>query len=77
MKFDIIEGNGKVSALVIQNICPYCGKRTAKKLGDGVVGRFASYAAEEGELICYHCKNPDCEHVNYYVRKADVESCKI
>ena len=73
MKFDVIEGNGKVRALVMKNICPYCGKRTAKKLGAGVIGRFASQAANEGALICYHCKNPDCARMNYYVRKADFE----
>jgi hypothetical protein len=52
---------------------PFWGKRTAKKVGAGVVGRFASEAAEAGELICYHCKNLDCERMNYYVRTADVE----
>jgi hypothetical protein len=74
MKLDVIEGDGRIRALVTASICPYCGEKTAKKLGDGVVGRFGSQAAEEGELVCYHCKNPDCEHMNYYVRKADVEN---
>lgn len=73
MKLDVIAGPEKVRALVKENICPYCGKRTAIKLGDGVVGRFASQATNEGELVCYHCKNPGCNHVNYYVRKVDVE----
>ncbi|MBE0432498.1 hypothetical protein IBX73_03415 [candidate division WOR-3 bacterium] len=73
MKFDVIEGDGQVRALVTKNICPYCREGTAERLGDGVVGRLASRAAEEGELVCYHCKNPGCEHMNYYVRKADFE----
>jgi hypothetical protein len=73
MKLDVIAGPEKVRTLVIENICPYCGKRTAIKLGNGVVGRFASQTRKKSELICYHCKNPDCEHMNYYVRTADVE----
>jgi hypothetical protein len=73
MKLDVIAGPEKVRALVVGNICPYCGKKTAKKLGDGVVGCLASQAANEGELVCYHCKNPDCEHINNYVRKENFE----
>jgi hypothetical protein len=76
MRFDVVEGDGQARALITKNICPYCSKRTAKKLGTGVVGRYASRVAEEGELVCYHCKNPDCAHVNYYVRKEDVEGSK-
>jgi hypothetical protein len=75
VKFDVIEGNGRVRALVIENICPYCGKTTAMNLGHAILGRFASQVAEQGELVCYHCENPDCEHANYYVRMVDVEDC--
>ena len=75
MKLNVIDDLEKVEALVQENICPYCGKRTAKKLGDGVVGRFAPQTKKEAKLICYHCKNPDCIHMNYCVRRADVEDC--
>ncbi|MDH4211778.1 MAG: hypothetical protein OEV79_10080 [candidate division WOR-3 bacterium] len=74
LAFDVLS-NGKVRTLITQNICPYCGKRTAVNLGDAVVMNLATRAMEEGELVCYHCKNPDCEHMNYYVRKADLKNC--
>jgi hypothetical protein len=73
MKLDVIAGPEKVRTLVMKNICPYCRKKTAIKLGNGVVGRLASQTRKKSELICYHCKNPDCEKINYYVRKVDVD----
>jgi hypothetical protein len=70
MKFDVIEGNGHVRALLRENIRPLCRKKTAVNLGNAVLGRFASQAAQEGDLVCYHC-----ECVNCNVRKVDAENC--
>jgi hypothetical protein len=72
MKFNVIADSEKVKPLVRENICPYCGEKTAIELGHAG-GQFGPYIEKNGDLIFYHCNNHNCSHTNYYVGKVDYE----